>query len=231
MHRKASGRSWLLLRSGPGRQSIQQLSHIAHRGQVQVAQPQCAAAEQCGQLIVRDLPEFRLVKQVKIVELEGFAGISIESRALQDEDAADLGAAGSHRHQDGDVLVLRQHDHGERDEDVERGDQNDEADGDRGDGALHFQGVEKRQERPFAETVAAAKDAAELIDIEYEPLPAVVETAAAAEPSAPRLWDHARSNVCLDAEIGGDGHFVDRISDMVEPLEQLRAFVRVGLGL
>jgi carbon-monoxide dehydrogenase large subunit len=53
-----------------------------------------------------------------------------------------------------------------------------------------------------AETVAAAKDAVELIDIEYEPLPAVTDTAAAADPSAPRLWDHAPSNVCLDAEIG-----------------------------
>jgi len=53
-----------------------------------------------------------------------------------------------------------------------------------------------------AETVAAAKDAAELIDIEYEPLPAVTETAAATDPSAPLLWDHAPSNVCLDAEIG-----------------------------
>ena len=53
-----------------------------------------------------------------------------------------------------------------------------------------------------AETVAAAKDAVELIDIKYEPLPAVTETAAAADPSAPRLWDRAPSNVCLDAEIG-----------------------------
>lgn len=53
-----------------------------------------------------------------------------------------------------------------------------------------------------AETPAAAKDAAERIDIRYEILPAVTDTAAAAEPDAPRLWDHATSNVCLDAEIG-----------------------------
>ncbi len=53
-----------------------------------------------------------------------------------------------------------------------------------------------------AETLVAAKDAAELIQIDYEPLPAVTDTAAAAEPDAPRLWDHATSNVCLDAEIG-----------------------------
>ena len=53
-----------------------------------------------------------------------------------------------------------------------------------------------------AETVAAAKDAAELVDIDYEPLPAVTDTAAAAESAAPTLWDHAPSNVCLDAELG-----------------------------
>ena len=53
-----------------------------------------------------------------------------------------------------------------------------------------------------AETLAQAKDAAELIEIDYEELPAVTATAAAVEPDAPRLWDHAPSNVCLDAEIG-----------------------------
>jgi aerobic carbon-monoxide dehydrogenase large subunit len=53
-----------------------------------------------------------------------------------------------------------------------------------------------------AETVAAAKDAAERIEITYEPLPAVTDTAAAADPCAPRLWEHAASNVCVDAEIG-----------------------------
>ena len=65
----------------------------------------------------------------------------------------------------------------------------------------------------IAETVAAAKDAAELIEIEYEPLPAVTDTAAAAEPDAPRLWDHAASNVCLNAELGDkngtDAAFLD----------------------
>jgi aerobic carbon-monoxide dehydrogenase large subunit len=53
-----------------------------------------------------------------------------------------------------------------------------------------------------AETLVAAKDAAELIDITYAPLPVVTDTAAAADPDAPRLWEHAASNVCVDAEIG-----------------------------
>jgi carbon-monoxide dehydrogenase large subunit len=53
-----------------------------------------------------------------------------------------------------------------------------------------------------AETVVAAKDAAELIDIAYEQLPVVTDTVAAADPHAPRLWDDAASNICVDAEIG-----------------------------
>src|SRR6476620_7450929 len=41
-----------------------------------------------------------------------------------------------------------------------------------------------------ADTLAAAKDAAELVDITWEPLPAVTLAAQAIEPAAPRLWDH-----------------------------------------
>src|SRR6266567_567764 len=53
-----------------------------------------------------------------------------------------------------------------------------------------------------AETLSIARDAAELVEIDYEVLPAVVDTAKAAEPGAPLVWEHARSNVLLDAEIG-----------------------------
>jgi carbon-monoxide dehydrogenase large subunit len=53
-----------------------------------------------------------------------------------------------------------------------------------------------------AETLAIAKDAAELVDIDYEALPAVTDTAHAAEPGAPRIWDHLNSNLFLDAEVG-----------------------------
>jgi aerobic carbon-monoxide dehydrogenase large subunit len=53
-----------------------------------------------------------------------------------------------------------------------------------------------------AETVNAAKDGAEEIEIDYEALPAVTATAAAARQDAPRVHDAARSNVCFDAELG-----------------------------
>ena len=54
----------------------------------------------------------------------------------------------------------------------------------------------------IAESVGVAKDAAEAIEVDYEPLPAVTVTRDAARPDAPRLWDIAPSNVCLDAEHG-----------------------------
>ncbi len=53
-----------------------------------------------------------------------------------------------------------------------------------------------------AETLHAAKGGAERIAIDYEVLPAVVETAAAARQDAPRVHEGARSNVCFDAELG-----------------------------
>jgi carbon-monoxide dehydrogenase large subunit len=54
----------------------------------------------------------------------------------------------------------------------------------------------------IARTVDIAKDGAEQVDVDYEILPAVTATVAAAQPDAPRLWDEASSNVCLDAEVG-----------------------------
>jgi carbon-monoxide dehydrogenase large subunit len=54
----------------------------------------------------------------------------------------------------------------------------------------------------IAESVGAAKEAAERVDVDYEVLPAVANTAAAAKPNAPRVFDEARSNVCLDAYAG-----------------------------
>src|SRR5712671_5869198 len=55
-----------------------------------------------------------------------------------------------------------------------------------------------------AETVDQAKDAAELLEITYEPLPAVVRAADAVKPDAPRLWDDAPDNLCVDIEVGDE---------------------------
>jgi carbon-monoxide dehydrogenase large subunit len=52
------------------------------------------------------------------------------------------------------------------------------------------------------ETVNAAKDGAETVAVDYDVLPAVVETVAAARQDAPRVHEAARSNVCFDAGLG-----------------------------
>ncbi len=53
-----------------------------------------------------------------------------------------------------------------------------------------------------ADTLAQAKDAAELIDVDYEPLPAVVDTKGARNPDAPQVWPEAEDNTCYIWEAG-----------------------------
>ncbi len=53
-----------------------------------------------------------------------------------------------------------------------------------------------------AETRAQAMDAAEAVRVEYEELPWVTETSAAAEPGAPSVWDEAPGNVFIDTFFG-----------------------------
>jgi carbon-monoxide dehydrogenase large subunit len=54
----------------------------------------------------------------------------------------------------------------------------------------------------IADTRNRAIDAAEAVAVEWEVLPAAVDTWAAAEPDAPKVWDEAASNVCIDSEVG-----------------------------
>jgi aerobic carbon-monoxide dehydrogenase large subunit len=53
-----------------------------------------------------------------------------------------------------------------------------------------------------AETLAAAKDGAERVVVDYEALPCVTYAPAAAAPGAPLLHEHHGSNVCIDAGVG-----------------------------
>jgi carbon-monoxide dehydrogenase large subunit len=48
-----------------------------------------------------------------------------------------------------------------------------------------------------AETVNQAMDAAELIEVDYEPLPAITSTADAIKPGAPLVWDDCPNNICF----------------------------------
>ena len=54
----------------------------------------------------------------------------------------------------------------------------------------------------IAETVAQAKDAAEAVALDIEPLPAVVSARDAAKPGAPQVWDGVPGNIALDYHHG-----------------------------
>ena len=60
-----------------------------------------------------------------------------------------------------------------------------------------------------AGTIDQARDAAELIEITYEPLPAVARAADAVKPEAPCLWDDAPGNLCIDIEVGDEAATAD----------------------
>jgi carbon-monoxide dehydrogenase large subunit len=53
-----------------------------------------------------------------------------------------------------------------------------------------------------ADSVLAARDAAEAIFVDYEVLPSVTELATATEPGQPQVWDAAPNNTCFDWAIG-----------------------------
>ncbi|MGO8868586.1 MAG: xanthine dehydrogenase family protein molybdopterin-binding subunit [Alphaproteobacteria bacterium] len=52
------------------------------------------------------------------------------------------------------------------------------------------------------ETLAAARDGADAIEVDYSPLPAWSETAVADAGHPARIWDEAPGNLCFDWEIG-----------------------------
>ena len=61
----------------------------------------------------------------------------------------------------------------------------------------------------IAESRELAKDAADLIDVEYEVLPAVANPAKAAQPGAPLVHDMAPGNMAFDWELGNPREEVD----------------------
>ncbi|HYD68430.1 xanthine dehydrogenase family protein molybdopterin-binding subunit [Azospirillum sp.] len=55
-----------------------------------------------------------------------------------------------------------------------------------------------------AETLNQARDAAELVMVDYDDLPSVTGTAEALEPGKPLVWDDAPDNLCFDWEAGDE---------------------------
>jgi carbon-monoxide dehydrogenase large subunit len=67
-----------------------------------------------------------------------------------------------------------------------------------------------------AETPYLARDALELIEVEYDPLPMVVDQEKAAKPGAPTLYDDVPNNVAFDWKIsGGDLEKAFKEADVV----------------
>ena len=56
-----------------------------------------------------------------------------------------------------------------------------------------------------AETLAQAKDAAEMVMVDLDPLPSVADTAGAVADGAPQIYDQASGNVCFDWGMGDEG--------------------------
>lgn len=54
----------------------------------------------------------------------------------------------------------------------------------------------------IAETYVQARDAAERVRIDWQPLPSVVSALDALSTGAPQLWDHIPGNLALDADLG-----------------------------
>lgn len=72
----------------------------------------------------------------------------------------------------------------------------------------------------IAESRHAARDGAEAVAIDWEPLPAVVDLARAFDPEAPQIWPEAPGNLALDWEIG-DPQAVDRLFAEAERVIEL----------
>ena len=90
-----------------------------------------------------------------------------------------------------------------------------------------------------AETRAQALDAAELVAVEYHPLPAVVTAAAATAPGAPLLSPQVPGNLCMDWQVGDaaavDAAFADAAHTVTLRLDNHRVVTnpmepRGGIG-
>jgi aerobic carbon-monoxide dehydrogenase large subunit len=81
-----------------------------------------------------------------------------------------------------------------------------------------------------ADSLAAAKDAAERVAVDFEPLPAVTESIKAVAPDAPLIWDEARSNVCVDAEVG-DAAATARAFEQAAHTVKLKTWVQRVTGV
>ncbi len=67
-----------------------------------------------------------------------------DEQALQNEDALNLLASGSHGHENGDIAVLFHNEHDQDHQNIQCGNDLDQADGDNADNFFEFEGVQQR---------------------------------------------------------------------------------------
>ena len=88
-------------------------------------------------------------------------------------------------------------------------------------------------------TYVEAKDAAELIDIEYQLLPAITSAADAVKPNAPSIWEQCPDNECFFFELGNkdnvaiamkNAHHVAKVEYYINRISANTMEPRVSIG-
>jgi carbon-monoxide dehydrogenase large subunit len=81
----------------------------------------------------------------------------------------------------------------------------------------------------IAETLMQAKDAADVVEVDYEPLPALTDTAATVAPNAPVVWSQSPGNVCYVEEVGNKAAVETAIAGAKHVIRQRFVISRVGV--
>ncbi len=80
----------------------------------------------------------------------------------------------------------------------------------------------------IAETLEQAEDAAEKIDVDFEPEEVVIDTAAAVHPDAPLVWPELGTNVAYVFEIGDKNRTAQSFAKAAKiTAEALKAFLEL----
>lgn len=80
----------------------------------------------------------------------------------------------------------------------------------------------------FAETAIQAQDAAELIEVEYEELPAVAGVDSALAADAPRLWAETKSNLAFDWQAGDAAALEEVFTGAAQVVEMTAEYPRIA---
>ncbi len=78
-----------------------------------------------------------------------------------------------------------------------------------------------------ADTLAGAKDAAELVDIDYDPLPSVTATEDTVKPGAPAVWDECPDNISNNVERGNKAAADEAIQSAAKVVKRRYVITRV----